>query len=880
MKPHPASRFLRATLFVGLLQLGLRSANGADAVPDGWFLWPSVEPVAGSALDCRSLNLDGTGDLPRISVRDGHFVSPDGRRVRFWGCNLASYEAFPADTVQAGLIARRLAKGGVNLARLHHLDNPWGVGKGGSIWPADHPAHRELDPVQLDRLHRLIATLRDYGIYSNLNLKVSKTLGPADGFPDAVAQIANFQKRVDIFDRRMIELQKDYARRLLATKNPYTGLTPAEDPAVAIVEINNENSLLGYWTRDLGRGLDQLPEPFRGELRGRWNQWLAKRYANDAALAGAWSPPAGAEKSVALIPADARWQFKTAPGSTGSLTAGPDATGLEIHVSASSGIDWHAQASLHNLSLTDGQVYTLEFRAKADHPRHLTIGIGLDGLARPKEGWRSFGLHESVEIGAAWQPVRLSFPAHSVAGAPASLNLDAGQTTGTIAVKELQVRIGCDGAGLQPGQSARAGTVPFPLAPSAAQWADWIHFLADTERAYADEMRHFLKDELHVQALVICSQIEYGGLTGLNREQAMDFADTHGYWQHPDFPGGNWDSANWSIKNTPMLGDFTDRTFGEPGKLALQRVAAKPYTVSEYDHPAPSEFVCEMYPEIAAFACRQDWDAIYPFAIGAYGSDNPDGKIQDYFDQLNHPAKWGLAPFAARVFRRNLIEPASVAAVLHLGSPVWVQQPHADTLWHQLSPEGRLDFLNVRYAVSDHPGAPGAPASLQTPPTTASANPPVRLVTAPLGQVLIIDSSAAAAAVGYLGGATIDAGALRVTCPRFGRDFASVTAVALDNRPLPESTRVLVTLAARASNQGIAWNESRTSLGKNWGHGPTIAERVPATVTLAGLVNCKVYALAPNGTRAKPVTAETEDGTLTFTVQPDDRTMQYEIAAR
>jgi hypothetical protein len=195
-----------------------------------------------------------TGAAPCISVRDGHFVTPDDRRVRFWGCNLASSEAFPADAAQAALIARLLAKGGVNLARLHHLDNPWGVDHGGSIWPADRPGHGELDPVQLDRLHRLIAALRDRGIYSNLNLKVSKTLGPADGFASTVTQLANFQKRVDIFDRRMIELQKDYARRLLTTKNPCTGLAPAEDPAVAIVELNNGNTLLGYWTKDLGRG--------------------------------------------------------------------------------------------------------------------------------------------------------------------------------------------------------------------------------------------------------------------------------------------------------------------------------------------------------------------------------------------------------------------------------------------------------------------------------------------------------------------------------------------------------------------------------------------------------------------------------------------------
>jgi hypothetical protein len=286
-----------------------------------------------------------------------------------------------------------------------------------------------------------------------------------------------------------------------------------------------------------------------------------------------------------------------------------------------------------------------------------------------------------------------------------------------------------------------------------------------------------------------------------------------------------------------------------------------------------------MYPELASFACRQDWDAVYPFVIGAYGAANRTGKIVDYFDQLHHPAKWGFAPFATRVFRRGLVTPAGASAQLRLGSPLWTEQPHADVLWSQLSAGGEFDFLNVRYSVSDRPGAAGAKATLAHAPAAIAETAPVRLVTAPQGKVYVIDARQAAAVVGYLGGATVNAGALRVGCPRFGRDFASVTAVALDDRPLRESGRVLVTLAARAGNQGMVWNESRTSVGRNWGHGPTIAERVPATITLAGAAGRQVYALAPNGSRANKIQTTSQDGALTFTVQPSDKTLHYEIVA-
>jgi hypothetical protein len=865
-------------LIVGVFLLVTSVARAQ--VPEGWFVWPATEPRDGSALDASVLNIrPKNGQLPALAVKDGHFVTPDGQRVRLWGCNLAATEAFPATPELADFIARCLAKGGVNIARLHHLDNAWGVNEGGSLWPAEHKEHRDFNATQLDRLHRLIAALRNQGIYVNLNLKVSKTLVPEDGFDPSVTEVANFQKRVDMFDPRMIELQKDYARRLLTTKNPYTGLAPAEDPTVAVVEINNENSLLGYWTRDLGRGLEKLPTPFREELRGQWNRWLAAHYADDAALVQRWAPAAGAG-SESLIPASTRWQLSVQPGTTAAINPNAPPTQQEIRIEKTGGIDWHAQASLTGLKLEDGAVYTVEFTAKAATRHSIYVGVGIDPAARKLDGWRSFGLSENIELGTEWQTYRLAFPAHSIAGSPAALSFNAGRSSGAVSIKDLRLTRDCPGAGLQSGQSPRANTVPLPLTPSARQWGDWIEFLADTERSFAEQMRAFLKDELHVRAAIACSQIDYGGLGGMNRERLMDFADAHAYWQHPDFGGdGGWNLEKWSIRNSPQLEEFRDRTFGELGGLALVRVAGKPYTISEYDHPAPSEYACEMYPEVASFAARQDWDIVYPFSTGAYDGKNPTGQITDFFDQLHHPAKWGQSPLAARLFRRELVASAEAVNELRLGSPLWAEQPHADVLWRSRLPAGPLNFLNVRYVVSDQPGAPGAKATLVRHPPSTTRGTPVRFVHSTSGKIYVIDAPEVAAVVGNIGGASVGAGALKVTCGRFGRDFASISAISLDGRPLDESSRVLITLVARAANQGIKWNDAHNSVNANWGHGPTVVERVPATITLTGNAKRSIYALASDGSRKRAIRPDTDGGDLVFHVEPQDQTMHYEIVA-
>jgi hypothetical protein len=314
-----------------------------------------VEPVAGSALDLSALNPEPAGAHGRVLVKDGHFATADdGRRIRFWGCNISSEQNF-LSAADADTLARRLAQGGVNIARLHHMDNPWSVASGGSIWPKDRRDHSRIDPAQFDKLHRLVAALKARGIYSNINLKVSKTLVLEDGFPASIAQCPPFQKQVDCFQRRMIELQKEYARQLLTAKNPYTGYSLAEDPAVAVVEINNENSLLGQRTRDIGRRLDQLlPEPFRSELAAFWSAWLAKKYGDDATLAAAWQRGA-TPRGPSLLGATHRWQPDAMPGTRVEIVPDAAASAVELKVAEVDSIRWHAQAYVGGLPLESGK---------------------------------------------------------------------------------------------------------------------------------------------------------------------------------------------------------------------------------------------------------------------------------------------------------------------------------------------------------------------------------------------------------------------------------------------------------------------------------------------------------------------------------------------
>ena len=607
------------------------------------FVLPWDDASPGTLTDVSFLNAKPAGVHGYIIARNGHFVETNtGKRIRFLGTNFAGKDAFPSHA-DAEKVAARIAKLGINIVRLHHMDNSdWG--QNASIWDYAYKDRQHLSAVQLDKLDYFMAQLKKNGVYVNLNLHVSRQFSEADGFPATISQIpTSFDKRVDEFDPRMIQLQKNYAQDLLTHVNPYTHLSYAADPAVAVVEINNENSLVGDPWAVLGAGLDTLPEPFRGELMDLWNSWLTRKYGTDAKVQAAWTAgvtPTG----PGLLSSASEWSLEHQGTSQAALQ--PEAGGISLSITHTDGTDWHVQAHQTGLDLHDGAAYTVTFRAKADAARILPLAASLD-----QDDWHNIGLAANAALTTDWKPFSYVFTAHDAVPNHARLAFTLGAQTGTVSIADLQIHPGASGVGLPPGQSLLTRTVNIPLSPLKAQNDDWMAFLADTELGYADDMRRYLKETLHVRANLICSQISWGGLTGLSREARSDFADNHAYWQHPSFPHKQWDPVDWTIPNTPMVADLAAGKGGTLRDLAEYRVAGKPYSVSEYNHPAPNDYRAETLPELATFAAFQNWDAVYLFDYGAYGTGVQNDKINNYFGISSDPAKTAFLPAAAMIFR-------------------------------------------------------------------------------------------------------------------------------------------------------------------------------------------------------------------------------------
>jgi len=71
----------------------------------------------------------------------------------------------------------------------------------------------------------------------------------------------------------------------------------------------------------------------------------------------------------------------------------------------------------------------------------------------------------------------------------------------------------------------------------------------------------------------------------------------------------------------------------------------------------------------------------------------------------------------------------------------------------------------------------------------------------------------------------------------------------------------------------MTWDATHHGL-TDWGHGPTVVEGVPATITPPADSVRHVYALDGNGRRVKEVPL----AGMQSTVGPEDRTVWYEMA--
>lgn len=794
--------------------------------------------------------------FPRHTITDfvktsqDQFVSGD-QPIRFWGVNFTTGACFPEKTLSPG-IAARMRKMGINLVRFHHMDNPWSSSNA-SIFN-QNGSTTSLNVSSLDRFHFLLSKMKEEGVYANINLHVSRTFTSGDGvlFADS---IPDFGKAVTIFDRQLIDLQKQYAAQLLTTVNPYTNLALIDDPVIAMVEITNENTLYGFWK-------DSKLQPFSegGAILSRhadtldrlWNEFLLSKYESQANLMSAWSVE-GATTVEELVKDGGfesgnlnQWtleRHENAQASMSVSTMNPYRGNYAamVQVNQITGTNWHIQFEQNGASVEKDSAYIIRFHARADAPRQMQVNS-----IRNADPWTWYG-GTTIQLGTEWKEYSLSIvPPESNTGLTRVAFIVGGQT-GTYWFDEVSMSL-AQATGLEAGEDLQTGNIrrisySERFAYHDQRVADMAEFYLKLQRDYYDEMYDYLVNTLGVQVPVTGSNA-FGGLYEPYTHQGLDYIDDHAYWDHPRFPGVAWSPTDWLIQNESMLANENLGTI--PGIFGGYQIENKPFTISEYNHPQPNIYQTEMVPVLAGYGAFHGTDG---FMFFEYNGGDPadwttDAQLNYFATHRNTPVM-ALFPLFSYAFQQEMIreDPAPLLTQFNPGFINNLAQIDNQGRWGSFYPYDNRLALTSAIKVS------GFDAPAVSIPDHQAGNPPYRTSTGeiefdPRSSLLLVNTPKLECIAGQLNKVNVGNGKMKIL---EGQKHGVICWLSLTDDPLTMAEKSVIALTSRFQNQNMQW-DGNTTLHNNWGTSPTEVQPLNLELSLdISADSIRVYPLDPTG---------------------------------
>ena len=237
----------------------------------GWFTFaPGSDPFSDkSGYDLRSLNETVAGENGFIAVNGHHFVhSKTGKPLRFWAVNGPPRDLTDRDALRE--LARGLAKRGVNLVRVH----------GGYF---DEDGQVKMDAVK--HAIDVVECMKAEGIYSHFSIYFPLWLRPKANTPWLQGYDGTKHPFAALyFNKDFQEVYRSWWKALLLTPSGTTGKPLIADPAVAGVEIINEDSYL-FWTFSD----KNIPAPQLQILESQFADWAKEKYGSLEAALKKWN---------------------------------------------------------------------------------------------------------------------------------------------------------------------------------------------------------------------------------------------------------------------------------------------------------------------------------------------------------------------------------------------------------------------------------------------------------------------------------------------------------------------------------------------------------------------------------------------------------------
>jgi hypothetical protein len=162
---------------------------------------------------------------------------------------------------------------GVNIIRFHGHIQP----KGATSKLSD------INRDEVNAIWKTVAAMKKEGIYTVISpfwggymdpIPASWSLGEYTGQGDMWALM--------YFNQPLKAAYKEWVRILYTEVNPFTGIALKDDPAVALIQVKNEDSVL-FWT------IEGIKPDHRATIEQTFHAWLVNKYGTIGAAFSAWS---------------------------------------------------------------------------------------------------------------------------------------------------------------------------------------------------------------------------------------------------------------------------------------------------------------------------------------------------------------------------------------------------------------------------------------------------------------------------------------------------------------------------------------------------------------------------------------------------------------
>jgi hypothetical protein len=150
--------------------------------------------------------------------------------------------------------------------------------------------------------------------------------------------------------------------------------------------------------------------------------------------------------------------------------------------------------------------------------------------------------------------------------------------------------------------------------------------------------------------------------------------------------------------------------------------------------------------------------------------------------------------------------------------------------------------------------------------------------------VVTVNTPASKSVIGWGGGKRFDLGGVAIEPgPTLQDGWSAITLTARTGRLDAGPCGMLITATGLVENTNMGWkNPQHTTVGRDWGTAPTLAEGIPAKITLTAAADrVQAWVLDERGQRREPLPVQAVDaGHAALSLGPQWRTLWYEVQVR